>query len=50
MTSETFAAKDWGTLISVAYLGYGRHGTCHGHHFDGSQKLMVKLNLYLQFL
>jgi len=30
-------------LISVAYLGYGRHGTCHGHHFDGSQKLLAKL-------
>jgi len=22
----------------VAYLGYGRHGTCHGRHFDGGRK------------
>jgi len=29
-------------LISVACLGHGRHGTCHGHHFDGSQKLLAK--------
>jgi len=27
----------------VAYLGYGRHGTCHGHHFDELQKLLAKL-------
>jgi len=24
----------------VAYLGYGRHGTCRGRHFDGPQKLL----------
>jgi len=23
----------------VAYLGYGRHGTCHGRHFDGGTKI-----------
>jgi len=38
MTSESFTVKDWVTLISVAYLGYGRHGTCHGRHFDGERK------------
>jgi len=38
MTSETFTVKDWVTLISVAYLGYGRHGTCHGRHIDGGAK------------
>jgi len=25
-------------LAAVAYLGYGRHGTCHGRHFDGGRK------------
>jgi len=30
--------KDWVTLISVAYPGYGRHGTCHGRHVDGGRK------------
>ena len=23
----------------VAYLGYGRHSTCHGSHFDGGAKI-----------
>jgi len=23
----------------VAYLGHGRHGTCHGRHFDGGAKI-----------
>jgi len=23
---------------AVAYLGYGRHGSCHGRHFDGGAK------------
>jgi len=27
---------------SVAYLGYGRHGTCHGRHFDGGAKIAWK--------
>jgi len=32
-------------------LGYGRHGTCHGRHFDGDAKLLGKnCNFYLQFL
>jgi len=26
------------TLISVAYLGYGRHGACHRRQFDGGHK------------
>ena len=26
-------------LQTVAYLGYGRHGTCHGRHFDGGSKV-----------
>ena len=26
-------------VFSVAYLGYGRHGTCHGGHFDGGAKI-----------
>ena len=26
-------------LPSVAYLGFGRHGSCHGRHFDGSAKI-----------
>jgi len=26
----------------VAYLGYGRHGTCHGGHFDGGAKIAWK--------
>jgi len=29
-------------LQAVAYLEYGRHGTCHGHHFDGGVKLLGK--------
>jgi len=24
----------------VAYLGYGRHGTCHGRHFGGGAKIV----------
>jgi len=24
---------------SVAYLGYGRHGSCHGRHLDGGAKI-----------
>jgi len=24
---------------SVAYLGYGRHGTSHGRHFDRGAKI-----------
>jgi len=39
--------KDWVTLISVAYLGYGRHGTCHGRHFDGAQKLLGKIKIFI---
>jgi len=27
---------------TVAYLGYGRHGTCHGRHFDGGAKIAWK--------
>jgi len=27
------------SLCPVAYLGYGRHGTCHGRHFDGGAKI-----------
>jgi len=38
MTSETLTVKAWSTLISVAYLRYGRHGTCHGRHFDGVEE------------
>jgi len=34
----------------VAYLGYGRHGTCQGRHFDGGAKIKIFiysfLNLY----
>ena len=26
----------------VAYLEHGRHGTCHGHHFDGGAKIAWK--------
>jgi len=26
-------------LQSVAYLGYGRHDTCHGRHFKGAAKI-----------
>jgi len=29
---------------SVAYLGYGRHGTCHGRHFDGGGKISLAKN------
>jgi len=24
---------------AMAYLRYGRHGTCHGRHFDGGAKI-----------
>jgi len=30
-------------MASVVYLGYGRHGTWHGRHFDGAQKLFGKI-------
>jgi len=26
-------------LSAVAYLGYGRHGSCHGRHFNGGAKI-----------
>jgi len=26
----------WNDPSAVAYLRYGRHGSCHGRHFDGS--------------
>jgi len=26
-------------VTSVAYQGCGRHGTCHGHQFDGGRKI-----------
>jgi len=25
--------------LAVAYLGYGRHDTCNGRHFDGGAKI-----------
>jgi len=28
-----------GAQTAVAYLGYGRHGTCRGRHFDGGFKI-----------
>jgi len=33
---------DWVCAAPVAYLGYGRHGTCHGRHFDGGAKIAWK--------
>jgi len=27
-------------VTPVAYLGYGRHGTWHGRHFDGGAKIV----------
>jgi len=35
-------------VSTVAYLGYSRHGTCHGRHFDGSQKLLGKNSKFCQ--
>jgi len=33
-------ARSYITLpYPVAYLGYGRLGTCHGRHFDGGAKI-----------
>jgi len=29
--------KVW--ILAVVYLGYGRHGTCHGRQFDGGAKI-----------
>jgi len=37
----TMGAVRWRTW-AVAYLGYGRHGTCHGRHFDGGAKIAWK--------
>jgi len=32
----------------VAYLGYGRHGTCHGRHFDGGRKnCLAKIKIFM---
>jgi len=37
-----------GTLHAVAYLGYGRHGTCHGRHFDrGRKNCLAKIKLFM---
>jgi len=32
---------------SVVYLGYGRHGTCHGRHFGGGAKIASQKLKYL---
>jgi len=32
--------------LTVAYQGYGRHGTCHGRHFDGGAKFAWKEPLF----
>ena len=33
---------------SVAHLGYGRHGTCHGRHFDGGRKnFLAKIKIFM---
>jgi len=29
-------------FAAVAYLGYGRHGTCRGRHIDGGAKSLGK--------
>jgi len=34
---------------AVAYLGYGRHGTCHGRHFEGGAKIawqIIEIYIY----
>ena len=38
--------------LPVAYLGYGRHGTCHGRHVGGGAKTCLAKNkkFYLKFL
>jgi len=31
----------------MGYLGYGRHGTCHGRHFDGGRKnCLAKIKIF----
>jgi len=33
-------------VVAVAYLGYGRHGKCHGRHFDrGCKNCLEKLKI-----
>ena len=35
-------------LYPVAYLGYGRHGTCHRRHFDGGRKnYLAKIKIFM---
>jgi len=34
--------------IAVAYLGYGRYGTCHGRNFDGGRKnCLAKIKIFI---
>jgi len=37
--SITDLTKIMNVRIGVAYLGYGKHGMCHGRHFDGGPKI-----------
>ena len=47
-SGNSMTSERWVTLISVAYLGYGRHGTCHGHHFDGGRKnCLAKIKIFI---
>jgi len=35
----------------VTYLGYSRHGTCHGHHFDGGRHhCLAKIKIFMYSL
>jgi len=55
MAKLTYFSKNYGQKYNsswtVPFLGYGRHGTCHGRHFGGGAKFAwQKLKCYLQFL
>ena len=43
-----FQKKCYVDLFAAAYLGYGRHGTYHGHHFDGGHKnSLSKIKIFM---
>jgi len=47
-SGNSMTSERWVTLISVAYQGYGRHGTCHGRHFDGGRKnCLAKIKIFI---
>ena len=40
--------ENWWLVLISGVSGYGRHGTCHGRHFDGGRKnVLAKIKIYM---